>query len=82
MVGRMIAASALLVFAVTTSVSAQNRGTKEQQEACQADVFRVCNDAVPDEKQIVECLNRNLQKLSFKCQLLIEPDPSKRSKVY
>jgi Cysteine rich repeat len=84
MIGRMIAVSALLAFVVTTSASAQNqnRGTKAQQEACQADVFRVCDDAVPDENRIIECLNRNLQKLSFKCQLLIEPDPAKRSKIY
>jgi Cysteine rich repeat len=84
MIGRMIAASALLAFVATTSASAQNqnKGTKAQQEACQADVFRVCDDAVPDENKIVECLNRNVLKLSYKCQLLIEPDPAKRSKIY
>jgi hypothetical protein len=85
MFGRTIAVSTLLALMVTTSAASaqnQNKGTKAQQEACQADVFRVCDDAVPDEKKIIECLNKNLLKLSFKCQLLIEPDPAKRSKIY
>lgn len=61
---------------------AQAQGTKEQQDACQGDVFKVCNDAVPDEDKIVACLNKNLHKLSYKCQILIEPDPKKRSQIY
>ncbi|UDL93611.1 MULTISPECIES: cysteine rich repeat-containing protein [Lichenihabitans] len=78
----MTCLAAALAIASTTVAFADARGTKSQQDACQADVFKVCNDAVPDEKQIVECLNKNLAKLSFKCQLLIEPDPAKRTKEF
>ena len=82
MLGRVTCIATLLTIASTTFAWAEARGTKSQQDACQADVFKVCNDAVPDEKQIVECLNRNLSKLSFKCQLLVEPDPAKRTKEF
>lgn len=82
MICRSFALATLALLTVPMAASAENRGTKNQQDACQADVFKVCNDAVPDEKKIVECLNRNLSKLSFKCQLLIEPDPKKRTKEF
>lgn len=81
MIGRVWALAALLGFAPAVAF-AQNQGTKEQQDACQADVFKVCNDAVPDEDKIIACLNKNLLKLSYKCQILIEPDPKKRSQIY
>lgn len=81
MIRRVAAVTALMVFAPAVAV-AQNKGTKEQQDACQADVFKVCADAVPDEDKIIACLNKNLLKLSYKCQILIEPDPKKRSQIY
>ncbi len=75
-------ATLMLLAAEAAAFPQQAKGTKEQQDACQADVFKVCNDAVPDEDKIVVCLNKNLHKLSFKCQILIEPDPKKRSQEY
>lgn len=45
-----------------------DRGSKEQQEACTPDVYRLCNDAVPDEKRIVACLKHNRSKLSPACR--------------
>ncbi len=78
---RVAAVTALLLL-LPAAAFAQAKGTKEQQDACEADVFKVCNDAVPDETKIVACLNQNLHKLSYKCQILIEPDPKKRSPMY
>ncbi len=79
---RRVAAFAALFVLVPAAAFAQAKGTKEQQDACEADVFKVCSDAVPDEDKIVTCLNKNLHKLSYKCQILIEPDPKKRSQIY
>ena len=79
---RVLVLTSVFCIGLHAAAFAQAKGTKEQQDACQADVFRLCNDAVPDEDKIVACLNQNLHKLRFKCQLLIEPDPKKRSQVY
>ena len=77
-----VATLAALVLLVPATALAQAKGTKEQQDACEADVFKVCPNAVPDEDKIVACLNKNLHKLNYKCQILIEPDPKKRSQIY
>ena len=82
MTARIAAVSALMFLVVPVALAAPAKGTKEQQDACQADVFKYCNDAVPDEDKIVVCLNQNLHKLSYKCQILVEPDPKKRSPIY
>ena len=74
--------AALAVLALPAVGFAQNKGTKEQQDACQSDVFRICDDAVPDEDKIIACLNKNLHKLRYKCQILVEPDAKKRSQEY
>ncbi len=82
MTGRIANVSIVLLLLATGPAMAQNRGTKKEQDACQADVFRVCDEAVPDEKKIVDCLNRKLPELSAACQRLIEPDPKKRTKEF
>ena len=81
MTGRFLLLACLALLA-TSPALAENRGTKKEQDACQADVFRVCNDAVPDEKKIVACLNDKLPELTAACQRLIEPDPKKRTKEF
>lgn len=82
MMCRVANAAVVLLLLATGPALAQNRGTKKEQDACQADVFRVCDDAVPDEKKIVDCLNKKLPELSAACQRIIEPDPKKRTKEF
>jgi hypothetical protein len=49
------------------------RGTEEQRAACQPDVFRLCNDAIPVSDRIVACLNSHRQQLSPANRLLPKP---------
>lgn len=79
---RFAAIAAVLLLATPALADGAYKGTKKEQDACQADVFRVCDDAVPDEKKIIACLNEKLADLSAACQRLIEPDPKKRTKEF
>ncbi len=46
-------------------------GTKEEQQACTPDVFRLCSAAIPSERRIVACLKINKAKLSPACRKVI-----------
>jgi hypothetical protein len=49
------------------AMSAEYRGTQDQQQACTPDVMRLCADSVPDVNRIVTCLRRNRSNLSAPC---------------
>jgi hypothetical protein len=62
-----------LGFALSASLpaqeaSAQNRGTPEQQAACQPDALRLCGDFVPDVDRITACMIKNRMRLSPPCR--------------
>ena len=58
----------------TASVAAQqgkHNGTKAEQDACEPDVHKFCENAIPDEGRIVACLKANLKLLSPQCRKVI-----------
>jgi hypothetical protein len=72
--GRRVRGAALLAGAILLSipgaapaVSAEYRGTQEQQQACTPDVMRLCSDSVPDVDRIIACMRRNRASLSAPC---------------
>jgi hypothetical protein len=56
----------LVAIADMTPVVAQ--GTPEQRQACTSDVFRLCDEFVPDATKITACLQRNRSKLNPDCR--------------
>jgi hypothetical protein len=48
--------------------AAQNRGTPEQQQACQPDAMRLCSEFVPDVDRITACMIKNRIRLSPPCR--------------
>ena len=48
-----------------------HRGTKEEQDACTPDVFRLCSFHIPDEGKIVACLKQKKKWLSAPCRKVI-----------
>jgi len=38
------------------------------QQACGNDVYRLCQQAVPDQKRITACMQKNLKKVSEPCR--------------
>jgi hypothetical protein len=57
----------LSIAGVLPAVSAEYRGTQDQQQACTPDVMRLCADSVPDVNRIVACLRHNRSNLSAPC---------------
>jgi hypothetical protein len=55
------------IAGVVPVMSAEYRGTQEQQQACTPDVMRLCPDSVPAVNRIVSCLRRNRSNLSAPC---------------
>ena len=71
------ATSALFAGAMVLWASGHARadsGTVEEQMACTPDVFRLCSAQIPSEERIVECLNKNIRKLSPACRKVIDGD--------
>ncbi len=57
----------------TGATTLPDRGSQADQEACTPDVFRLCSDFVPDEPQILACLQAKHDQLSPACGKVIEP---------
>jgi hypothetical protein len=68
---------AILTFVLTLSLPAlaqqYNRSatSQEEQQACEPDVYRLCNDYVPDVDRIVACLNANKRSLGPACRAVM-----------
>ena len=57
-------ALALVFFAMP----AQAQPTPEQRQACEQDAYRLCQDAIPDEQRVRQCLVRNMRRLNPTCR--------------
>jgi hypothetical protein len=60
-----------------TPAAAQNRGTPEQQQACQPDAMRLCGEFVPDVERITACMVKNRIRLSPPCRAVFSKPPHK-----
>jgi hypothetical protein len=61
--------------------TAQNRGTPEQQQACQPDALRLCSEFVPDVERITACMIKNRLRLSAPCRAVFS-NPSRKKKGF
>ena len=63
--------AALAVLSLTSVASAETK-RERQEKACQADVYRLCKDEVPDEDKIAACLGVHRAQLSVNCGILYD----------
>lgn len=49
----------------------RSEASQAEQQACEPDVYRLCNDYVPDVDRIVACLNANRRALSPACRAVM-----------
>jgi hypothetical protein len=70
-------AAAVLLLATAPGASAQQsyRGSEAERQACTDDVFRLCNEFVPDEQRIIACLGQNRRNLSTACRAVFSRGP-------
>ena len=57
-------ALALAFFALP----AEAQPTPAQRQACEQDAYRLCQDAIPDEQRVRQCLVRNMRRLTPACR--------------
>ncbi len=57
--------AALMLVFVSSQAIAQS---KDDQEACEGDVYDLCADEIPDEDAIVACLRKKWSKVSKECR--------------
>jgi hypothetical protein len=50
------------------AMPAEAQPTPAQRQACEQDAFRLCNDAIPDEQRVRQCLVRNMRRLNPTCR--------------
>lgn len=70
MVRSVACVGAFLLGMATTAAVAE---TPEQRQACTDDAFRVCNDAVPDQNRVFNCLVQKNQQISPLCRSALAP---------
>jgi Cysteine rich repeat len=66
---RMIIAA---LIAATMSTAAMAQGTPQQRAACRPDVVKFCKGKGEDPGVILDCLEKNRDKISEKCLKVIE----------
>jgi cysteine rich repeat protein len=50
------------------AMPAEAQYTPTQRQACEQDAYRFCQDAIPDEQRVRQCLVRNMRRLSPPCR--------------
>ena len=62
-----------LLLVPAAAARAQDRGSQADQDACTPDVFRLCQDFIPNEGPILACLKEKHAELSAACEPVIFP---------
>lgn len=62
------ALSIVMIASLSSVAMAQARGSQSDQEACEPDVHRLCDQYIPDETAIVACLHQQSKQLSPACK--------------
>ncbi len=63
-----------LMAAMAASASpaaAQKFSREEAQQACEADVHRLCDEYIPNEDEIAACLKKEIKHLSPACRKIV-----------
>ena len=58
---------AILAALMPSGAFSQHRGSASDQIACTPDVYRLCSQFIPDEDDIVACLQKRKAQLSPAC---------------
>lgn len=69
---------ALMLAFVSTAAIADSPDMQAEQQACEADVYTYCSDAIPDHDRIAACLKKNWRKISPACRKTMRNHKRKR----
>ncbi len=68
----MIRLVLFLAFIVTVPMAISYAQSPDEQQACQNDAFRLCQQLIPDRPKVFECLVQNRELLSHICHQAID----------
>ena len=74
------AALLLAVVVATSGVAAAQGHSRADEEACTPDVYRLCNDYVPNQARIVSCLRAKRGQLSPRCRAVMSRNSGSSSR--
>ena len=57
-----------LALAFFAAAPAEAQPTPAQRQACEQDAYRLCQDAIPDEQRVRQCLVRNMRRMNPACR--------------
>lgn len=63
---KLIPLLATLAFVVLSSHAFGQ--TQDEQQACENDAFKFCQDAIPDEDRVYDCLHKHRHEISPACR--------------
>ena len=69
---KLIVLSSAMTFALVSASAAQDRGSADDQAACEPEVHRLCDRFIPDETQIVACLKAQRAQLVPACRKVMD----------
>jgi hypothetical protein len=72
MMRTVIATAFVLTGVALLSSSPAAAYTQAEQQACQDDAFRLCGDAIPDERRVRACMVRKVRQLSPRCRRMFQ----------
>lgn len=68
MMHTLIAAAFVLTGLFVLTPAPASAYTQAEQQACQNDAFRLCGDAIPDERRVKSCMIAKMRYLSPPCR--------------
>ena len=82
-IGYLGAVLAAGLFFLTSAANAQPQSRQQAEFACRPDVFRLCQQFIPNEGPITQCLRRNVRNLSAECRTVFagKGKKAKRKKI-
>jgi hypothetical protein len=72
MMQKLIALGFVLAGIAVTAPASVQAYTDEERQACEADAFKLCGNAIPDQERVKACLISNMSKLTPACRRMFQ----------
>ena len=74
---KVLGAFAFVVVGLSLPAGAQ-QATPAQRQACEQDAYRLCDQFIPNENLVKQCLIKNMSRLSPLCRTAFGPQKGKK----
>ena len=78
---RRIAVIGVALAVISLPTAGFALGTDAERDACTPDVFRLCNEQIPNVDGIIACLKSKKAQLSTPCKTVFDREPSRSQRA-